>query len=193
MVSKDASFAEIRQAYEECVEQWISTHNRESDEMMKIYNEAYETLSNPAKRSAYDSSLRLSNIIWKNFIVSVWLLIGFCVFEIITNIIYASEVMAKLNGLGRYASGIIAWPFVIGGWELFGWFSSYRDREKGSRIMAVVIGIVLLLQPIVSYLFITNLYGIQFPILEWSFFLYIALSHFGYTIFGREYYDELNE
>ncbi len=59
-ISENASSSEIREAYRKLVRQWHPDRNPytpTSDDIMKMYNEAYEVLSDPEKRSAYDASI----------------------------------------------------------------------------------------------------------------------------------------
>ncbi|MHB8881332.1 MAG: J domain-containing protein [Thermodesulfovibrionales bacterium] len=58
-ISENASPTEIREAYLKLVKEWHpdrNPHTPLSDEMMKMYNEAYETLSDPEERLNYDIS-----------------------------------------------------------------------------------------------------------------------------------------
>ncbi|XP_041378311.1 dnaJ homolog subfamily C member 16-like [Gigantopelta aegis] len=56
-VNKDASSNDIRQAYKRLAREWHPDKNKAPDAADKFtkINEAYETLSNPEKRSAYDN------------------------------------------------------------------------------------------------------------------------------------------
>lgn len=58
-ISADASQAEIKQAYRQLVRLHHPDLNAQAqDEAIKRLNEAYEVLSNPRKRAAYDEQIR---------------------------------------------------------------------------------------------------------------------------------------
>jgi len=59
-VSEDATSETIRESYLNLVKRWHPDRNQYnplSQEMMKMFNEAYEVLSDPHKKSAYDKSI----------------------------------------------------------------------------------------------------------------------------------------
>ena len=61
-VSADASKVEIKQAYRQLVRLHHPDLNAQAqDEEIKRLNEAYEVLSNPHKRAAYDKQIRKAN------------------------------------------------------------------------------------------------------------------------------------
>lgn len=58
-ISAEASKAEIKQAYRQLVRLYHPDLNAQArDEAIKHLNEAYEVLSNPHKRAAYDEQIR---------------------------------------------------------------------------------------------------------------------------------------
>jgi len=62
-VSEDASPEAIKKSYLNLVKRWHPDRNQYdalSQEMMKMFNEAYEVLSDPQKKSAYDKSIRIT-------------------------------------------------------------------------------------------------------------------------------------
>lgn len=62
-VPEDASAEAIKESYLNLVKRWHpdrNPYNGLSHEMMKMFNEAYEVLSDPQKRSAYDRSIGIT-------------------------------------------------------------------------------------------------------------------------------------
>lgn len=249
-ISKHASSTDIREAYLKLVKEWhpdLNRHTPMADEMMKMYNAAYETLSDPARRSEYDRSLQpppeqkdredntaghtqsmdetaayplrkdvekwIKNSyynnwdmnfdfllrahewtgtdhslrqlnIWRNLIVSVWLIIGFSAFQAVNLFLHPPALLN--DPFYPFRSRMIMAPFMLVLIELLLWIGLFRHRKKGSRFVAGFMGILLLLRLVMVPLIITDLYGYGLNIPGLFLFLYSSLSHLGYAACGKE-------
>jgi hypothetical protein len=126
-------------------------------------------------------------IVMKNFIVSVWLLMGYCVIQMITYLLHASEI---IQAYFPFDSRIIAFPLVVGFMEYLFWLRFFRDRDRGSRLFAGFMGIMLFLKAVLVPLIVVNLYDWQLStpgVMDLLFYLYVSTSHVGFAFFGREY------
>jgi hypothetical protein len=144
-VRKDASQEEIKQAYLKLLDEWSSKNTHAADEMMKLYDEAYEILSNPAKKSAHDSILSTEDTNWKDSLI---LLINKAMENILqtTGIIIAGLVLISLifSFINKTYTGIvinadtkepIQGVAVVASWSsqgisLAGTIASFKDAKE---------------------------------------------------------------
>ena len=79
------------------------------------------------------------------------------------------------------------WPLGIGAIELIFWYRPFRSRETGARLIAGLIGAGLLVQPVLLSPILADVLQapVSWPV--WCFFVYVALSHLAYALFGRDF------
>jgi hypothetical protein len=243
-ISENASTKEIKEAYHKLIKQWHpdrNPHTPISDDMMKMYNEAYEVLSDTEKRTNYDISIgkqsnhtdseqtdythqeryesethqkskdesitrsyrwlstriasaksysRTNRIIWKNFIVSVLLLLGFCILWIVKYIIDPSPILNANydTSIWRHGFPAIVGTLIVICSELIFWVLFFLEKVKnlqifqGSQMLAGCIGILLCMNPFSGVLVVADWY----PVVYWIFLLYVGISHIVFSIVGRE-------
>jgi len=121
--------------------------------------------------------------IWRNFVVSVWLLIFYMVFRLGHHLLQYEDLQ---DVYGPFLGRVIGWPAAIGAMETMLWFKPFRDRQNGARIMAGFMGIALLLQSTLVTLLIADMYDFPVNWWNWGILLYVALSHIAFALFGRD-------
>jgi hypothetical protein len=122
--------------------------------------------------------------LWINFAVSVWVLIGFSALQSAAFVMRRAEIM---DSWGPFAGRVIAAPLVYLCIELLLWWRPFRERERGARLMAGFMGVMLLMKPVFTSLIVSDLYGYTMQWGEFSVFLYVSLSHLAFAVFGSEY------
>ncbi len=116
-----------------------------------------------------------------NFLVSVWLLILFCAYDIGVNLLRAGQIG---QAYGPFAWRVILWPAAVGSIELMLWFRPFRFHEHGSRVMAGFMAIMLALFALFVPMVAADLYDREFRSPDVLIILYVVLSHLAYSLFG---------
>lgn len=123
----------------------------------------------------------MQDLLWRNFVISVWVLIGFCALNAIA---MTGKVAWLHQAYGPFAGRVIMWPFAVGSIELLLWFRPFRHRESGARLMAGFMGVMLLLKPVFVALIVSDLYDREIDMLSWWIYLYVAISHLAFAFGG---------
>lgn len=124
----------------------------------------------------------MRQILWRNFVISVWVLIGFCAVNTVQILGQAEAVHAAY---GPFGARVILWPIALGAIELMLWFRPFRHGQSGARLMAGFMGLVLLLRPILVALIVSDLYDRDVNWLSWWIYMYVAVSHLGFAVGGK--------
>jgi hypothetical protein len=124
----------------------------------------------------------MRQILWKNFVTSVWVLIGFCAVNTVQILGQAEAVHAAY---GPFGARVMLWPIAIGAIELMLWFRPFRHRQPGARLMAGFMALVLLMRPVFVALIVSDLYEREVNWLAWWIYMYVAVSHLGFAFAGR--------
>ena len=124
----------------------------------------------------------MSRGIWLNFVASVWILILYCMLRVFVMFGQADELQAAY---GPFSARVLLWPIAVLVIEGLLWFQVFRCRRDGARIMAAFMGIMLMLQPVLVTLLVTDLYDRPVDWLRWFVMLYVGLSHLAFAVLGR--------
>ena len=121
--------------------------------------------------------------VWKNFVVSVWLLLAYC--AVLTVIIFASADRVS-EVFGPFSVRVSLWPIAWGIVEGMFWIRPFRHREDGARLIAGILGVLLLLLGVFVPIIVADLYAFPISRFEVLFLLYIAVSHVLFAFLGAE-------
>jgi hypothetical protein len=124
------------------------------------------------------------DVLWANFVISVWVLVAWCAYRTIK---YSSAVERLQEAYGPFSMRVLLWPIAIGTMELLFWFFIFRERGNGTRLFAAFMGLVLLLRGIVVSLLTASLYDIALDPIRTFVYGYVAASHLAFAVFGREH------
>ena len=113
-------------------------------------------------------------MLWRNFVASVWVLIGWCAWRAGAYLFGTTDYRELY---GPFASGFALWPFAVGFIELMLWFGVFRHRGSGTRVMATFVGLALLLRAVAVPLITANLYGMPLDPVRFLLYLYVSVSH----------------
>ena len=124
----------------------------------------------------------MSRGIWLNFVASVWILILYCLLHVF---LLLGESDAIRAAYGPFSAKVLLWPIAVLVIEGLLWFQVFRYRRDGARIMAAMMGLMLMLQPVLVNLLTADLYNRPVDWYRWSMLLYVGLSHLAFAVFGR--------
>ncbi len=117
-----------------------------------------------------------------NFILSVWLTIGYGVVAAFGNIMAAGEIFALW---GPFATRFFLAPFVLAGMQLLWWFTAYRPYGLEARPVMIFMGLAFLCLLLVMWLN-AQMHEMTPGMSRYLGVAYVAAAHLGYGIFGRE-------
>ena len=120
--------------------------------------------------------------VWINFVASVWILIVYCLLHAL---LLFGESDAIRAAYGPFSAKVLLWPIAVIVIEGLLWFQVFRYRRDGARIMAGMMGLMLILQPVLVNVLVADLYDRPVDWFRWSVMLYVGLSHLGFAVFGR--------
>jgi hypothetical protein len=123
------------------------------------------------------------DLLWRNFVLSVWILIAWCGWLAAR---YAAAPRAVDAAFGPFASRFFLWPFVIASMEILLWVLVFRHREAGTRVMAAFVALALLLRGLLVNLLSANLYPEPVDPLRLAVYSYVSVSHLAFAVWGRE-------
>lgn len=129
------------------------------------------------------SRVAARDLLWRNFVLSVWILIGWCAWLAMR---YAAAASAFDTAFGPFASRFFLWPFVIGFIELLLWFVVFRHRGSGTRVMAAFVALLLLLRGLLVNLLSANPYDERVDPARLAVYSYVSLSHLAFAVWGRD-------
>jgi hypothetical protein len=121
------------------------------------------------------------DLLWRNFVLSVWVLIAWCGWLAAR---YAAVPRAVDAAFGPFASRFFLWPFVIGFMELLLWVLVFRHRGSGTRVMAAVMALALLLRGLLVNLLSANPYAERVDPVRLAVYSYVSLSHLAFAVWG---------
>ena len=128
-----------------------------------------------------------SKLLWFFFMSSVWLFMGFLLYNGVWDIINYAEVLsnnpaASATGRsGRFVFGTL----ILFGMEFTFWYKFFRYPTDGARVFAAFMGINMLLIIFASSVVADLLAVEQNDLISW-FYWYVALGHLSFALFGKD-------
>lgn len=127
------------------------------------------------------SPITARDLLWRNFVLSVWVLIVWCGWLAAR---YAVEPRAF--DASPFASRFFLWPFVIALMEISLWALVFRHRGPGTRVMAAFMGLVLLLRGLLVNVLSASAQAEPVDPVRLAVYSYVSLSHLAFAVWGRE-------
>ena len=121
------------------------------------------------------------DLLWRNFVVSVWVLIAWCGWLAVR---YAAAPGAFEAALGPFASRFFLWPFVIAFLEILLWVFVFRRRAPGTRVMAAFMALALLLRGLLVNLLSASESPEPVDPFRLAVYSYVSLSHLAFAAWG---------
>lgn len=133
-----------------------------------------------------------SKPLWFFFISSVWLFMGYLLYNGLWDIINYAEVLSEnpaAVAAGRgYAAKYIFGTIVLFGMEFTFWYKFFRYPTDGARVMAALMGITMILVIFAGSVVADLLAKEANSTILW-FFWYVALGHLSFALFGKDKRD----
>lgn len=133
-----------------------------------------------------------SKPLWFFFMSSVWLFMGYLLYNGIWDIINYKEILSANPAADAVGSGHARYIFgsiVLFGMEFTFWYMFFRYPTDGARVFAAFMGINLLLIIFLSYvvadLLAAERAAEQNALVFW-FYWYVALGHLSFALFGKD-------
>ena len=122
-------------------------------------------------------------MIWRNFVVSVWVLITWCAWQ--TGVHWFGMDQLR-EAYSPFTMRFALWPLAIGLMELMLWFAVFRHGQRGTRVMAAFMGAALLIQAILIPLINAGLYDhVSANPLRLALYSYVSVSHLAIAVQPR--------
>ncbi len=115
--------------------------------------------------------------IWYNFRIAVWVVIVASAYQLTQRIGVGVDLQATF---GPYSVMVGLAPLALLGIELMLWYRPFRRRERGCRLLAAFMGLVLTMAVFVA-LINANLYERSPNVLVIAVLGYTAVSHFAFA------------
>jgi hypothetical protein len=125
-------------------------------------------------------NVRARDLFWRNFVLSVWVLIAWCGWLAAR---YAA-VPRAVDVLEPFASRFFLWPLVIGLMELLFWVLVFRRRRSGTRVMAAFMALTLLLRGLLVNLLSASPSAERVDPVRLAVYSYVSLSHLAFAVWG---------
>lgn len=121
--------------------------------------------------------------LWLFFLSSIWLLLIYSGYQAVDYLVRAGDIMEST--LPGYGARVVIAPLLLFGGEFVLWLKLFRHERPGARIMAGLVGILLLLLIFVMAVS-ADLWQKNYPGHLYWIFSYVAAGHLVYAMFGRE-------
>lgn len=119
-------------------------------------------------------------MIWRNFVVSVWVLIAWCAWQ--TGVHWFGFEKLR-EAYSPIAMRFALWPLAIGLMELMFWYAVFRHRRSGTRVLAAFMGLAVLVQAVLVPLINAGLYDhVSANPLRLALYGYVSLSHLAIAV-----------
>ena len=128
-----------------------------------------------------------SKPLWFFFISSVWLFMGYLLYNGVWDIINYAEVLSEnpaAAATGKSAQFIFG-TIVLFGMEFTFWYKFFRYPTDGARVFAAFMGIAMLLVIFAGYVVADLLASEKNDLILW-FYWYVALGHISFALFGKD-------
>ena len=126
------------------------------------------------------SRMAARDLLWRNFVLSVWVLIAWCGWLAAR---YAAAPRAF--DASPFASRFFLWPFVIALMEIVLWVLVFRHRGSGTRVMAAFMALALLLRGLLVNVLSASVHAEPVDPVRLAVYSYVSLSHLAFAVWGR--------
>jgi len=123
-------------------------------------------------RSITYSQAAEPRVIWRNFIVAVWISIVWAGYQLAWLIRHAIAVNRFYS---PFTPRVVFFPILLGGAQLILWQRVYRDRDRGARFAAGFLAAFFALQLVIMGFQASVQLKVTEP--DVALFAYLALSH----------------
>jgi hypothetical protein len=121
-------------------------------------------------------------MIWRNFVIAVWISILWSAYHLGWLVTHQRAVNSFY---GPFTMRVVFFPIVVGGAQLLLWLRVYRDRDVRARFAAGIAAGFFMLQVVIQALQASV--QIRVSGFDMALFAYLAISHalFAYAPYGR--------
>jgi hypothetical protein len=119
-------------------------------------------------------------MVWRNFVVSVWVLIGWSAWQ---SVVYWFGLRRMRAAFRPFTMNFVLWPAAIGLMELMFWYAIFRHRGSGTRVMAAFMGLAVFIQAVFVPLVNAGLYDhVSANFLRLALYSYVSISHLAVAV-----------
>ncbi len=148
---------------------------------------AGENISISRRFTDYLARFGFPQLLWLNFVASVWIFIAINAYNASDVLLNASAIRAKW---GPFTSRIFLGSFIPAAIWIFIWFYLLRESDTGAKPAAFILGFLIIVIGIFIPLIWHDLYGTELSLKNMAVSGWLAMSHFAFAIFWRKRYED---